>query len=185
MPVEIVQEAKPAADVRAVEFLGKRFAIADKIGLMPLMRFAHASKSGLDSSDLEGMAAMYDMIRQCIADDSVFVFRGQQLTRAACSELPPEAQDEVEVIGGWDEFEAHATRERADDPAELLGVVQKVMTILSERPTSRPSDSSAGPPPTAPTSAEDSSALEVVRRLNSGEHPRPDLAMAVLRQQTG
>lgn len=183
MPLEIVQETPPAAEVRSVEFLGSKFAIADKIGLMPLMRFAHASKSGLDSSDMEGMAAMYDMIRQCIADESVFMFRGERLTAAACRELPPEAQEQVEVIGGWDEFEAHATRERADDPAELLGVVQKVMTILSERPTSRPSGSSAGPQQTAPTSAEDSSSLEVVRRLKS--QGRPDLAMAVLRQQTG
>ena len=183
MPVEIVPEAPPAADVRTVEFMGVEFAIADKIGLMPLMRFAHAAKSGLDSADLEGMAAMYDMLRQCIADEPVYVFQGRLMTREACNELPPEAQDQVVTFGGWDEFEAHATRERADDPSELFGVVQRVMAILSERPTSRPSDSSAGPQQTAPTSAEDSSSLEVVRRLKS--KGRPDLGMAVLRQAEG
>jgi len=183
MPVEIVQELPPAPEVRTVEFMGEEFAIADKIGLMPLMRFAHAAKSGLDSADLEGMAAMYDMLRQCIADEPAFVFQGRQITRAEVNDLPPEAVDQVKVFGGWDEFEAHATKQRADDAAELFGVVQKVMSILSERPTSRPSDSSAGPQQTAPTSAEDSSALEVVRDLKS--QGRPDLAMAVLRQQTG
>jgi len=183
MPLEIVQETPAAPDVRTVEFLGVQFAIADKIGLMPLMRFAHAAKSGLDSADLEGMAAMYDMLRQCIADEAVFVFRGRQITRSEANDLPPEATSEVQVFGGWDEFEAHATRERANDGAELFGVVQKVMATLSERPTSRPSDSSAGSPQTAPISAEDSSALEVVRRLKS--QGRPDLAMAVWRQQTG
>ena len=183
MPVEIVPETPPPVDVRTVEFLGEEFAIADKIGLMPLMRFAHAAKSGLDSADMEGMAAMYDMLRQCIADESVYVFQGRQITRETAGELPPEAMDQVVVFGGWDAFEAHATRERADDAAELFGVVQKVMNILSERPTSRPSDSSAGPPQTAPISAEDSSSLEVVQRLKS--QGRPDLAMAVLRQQTG
>lgn len=183
MPVEVVPELPPEPEVRRVEFMGKEFAVASKIGLMPLMRFAHAAKSGLDSADLEGMAAMYDMLRQCIADDSVFVFQGRRITRGEASELPPEAVEHVTVYGGWDEFEAHATRERADDAGELFGVVQKVMSLLSERPTSRPSDSSAGPPATAPTSTEDSSSLEVVRRLNS--QGRPDLAMAVLRQATG
>jgi len=183
MPIEIVQETPPEPEVRRVEFMGKEFAIANKIGLMPLMRFAHAAKSGLDSDDMEGMAAMYDMLRQCIADESVFVFQGRQITRAEANELPPEAVDSVVVFGGWDEFEAHATRERSDDLAELFGVVQKVMAILSERPTSRPSDSSGGSQQTAPTSAEDSSSLEVVRRLKS--QGRPDLGMAVLRQAVG
>lgn len=183
MPLEIVPEAPPEPEVRRVEFLGKEFAIASKIGLMPLMRFAHAAKSGLDSADLEGMAAMYDMLRQCIADEPVFVFQNRRITRDEANDLPPEAHEQVTVYGGWDEFEAHATRERADDAAELFGVVQKVMSILSERPTSRPSGSSAGPPATAPTSEADSSSLEVVRRLKS--QGRPDLAMAVLRQQTG
>lgn len=186
MPVEVVMEVPPEpehVEVRRVEFMGKEFAIASKIGLMPLMRFAHAAKSGLDSDDMEGMAAMYDMLRQCIADEAVFVFQGRQITRAEANDLPPEAATAVEVFGGWDEFEAHATRERADDPGELFGVVQRVMTILTERPTSRPSDSSAGPQQTAPTSAADSSSLEVVRRLKS--QGRPDLAMAVYQQQTG
>lgn len=159
MPLEIVPETPldvvPVEDARRkVSFMGAEFAVADKIGLMPLMKFAKIAKQGVDSSDQDGLAAMYDMIEQCIADDE------------------------------WDRFEAHATKTRADDE-ELLQVIKDVMQILSERPTSRPSDSSAGPQQTAPTSAEDSSALEVVRRLNSGPHPRPDLAMAVLRQQTG
>jgi hypothetical protein len=182
MALEIVPET-PVVEVRHVDFLGRKFAIADKIGLMPLMRFAHAAKSGLDSADLEGMAAMYDMLRQCIADNPVFVFQGRNITRDEANDLPPEAVEQVVVFGGWDDFEAHATRERADDAAELFGVVQKVMAILSERPTSRPSASSDGPPQTAPTSEEDSSSVEVVRRLKS--QGRPDLAMAVLRQATG
>jgi len=154
MPVEIVQETPPQPEVQRVPFMGAEFAIASKIGLMPLMRFAKIAKSGVDSSDEDGLAAMYDLLQQCIADED------------------------------WGKFEAHADKTRADDQ-ELMQVIKDVMSALSERPTSRPSDSSAGPQPTAPISAEDSSALEVVRRLNSGEHPRPDLAMAVLRQQTG
>lgn len=151
MPVEIVPEGTEATR-RTVTFQGAEFGVADKIGLMPLMKFAVIAKAGVDSGDQEGLVAIYNMLEQCIADDE------------------------------WDAFEDHANKTRAGDE-ELLQVVKDVMEILSERPTSRPSDSSDGPKETAPTSAEDSSSLEVVRRLKS--QGRSDLAMAVLRQQTG
>lgn len=51
-----------------VEFGGERFATADAIGLMALMRFAHVAKSGTDSNDLAGLAAMYELLEQCIAE---------------------------------------------------------------------------------------------------------------------
>lgn len=152
MALEIVPEREPVPQRRTVAFMGAEFAVADKIGLMPLLKFAKIAKSGVDSSDEEGMTAMYNLLQQCIADDQ------------------------------WDAFEDHANTTRADDQ-ELLQVIKDVMTIVSERPTSRPSDSSAGPPTTAPISAEDSSSLEVVRRLKS--QGRPDLAMAILHKATG
>jgi len=136
----------------AVEFMGAEFAIADKVGLMPLLKFAHAAKSGLDSADVDGMAAMYDLLQQCIADDA------------------------------WAEFEAHAMKTRASDE-ELMAVVQKVISTLSARPTKQPSDSSDGPQSENTNSAADSSSLAVVHRLQS--QGRPDLAMAVVRSQTG
>lgn len=51
----------------SVEFFGEDFVIADRIGLMPLMRFAKVAKSDVDSNDLAGLAAMYDLLEQCIA----------------------------------------------------------------------------------------------------------------------
>lgn len=47
----------------------RTFRIAPSIGLMPLLRFAHAAKAGLDTDDLEGMAALYDMISDCVHPD--------------------------------------------------------------------------------------------------------------------
>lgn len=164
---------------RAVEFMGAEFAVADKVGLMPLLRFAHAAKSGLDSADLDGMAALYDMLQQCIAEEPVLVrVDGRPI------ETPADMDDEGEtkMLGGWPQFEAHATQVRADDE-ELIGVVQRVMTILSERPTTQPSGYSDGLRSTAPTSGADSSSLAVVRRLK--QSGRPDLALAVVRSQTG
>lgn len=168
--------------MQTIEFKGAEFAVADKVGLMPLLRFAHAAKSGLDSADMEGMAALYDMLRQCIADKAVYVLNGGELDRAAYNELPPEAVEQVVTYGGWDEFEEHATTSRADD-ADLMDIVQRAMALLSARPTSRPSASSDGSQSTAPTSAEDSSSLAVVRQMKS--EGRPDRAMAVLAAQAG
>ncbi len=49
-----------------VEFGGESFAVADRIGHMALMRFAKAAQAGVDSSDMAGLAAMYDLLEQCI-----------------------------------------------------------------------------------------------------------------------
>lgn len=127
-----------------VEFLGEQFAVAERIGLMPLMRFAKHAKSGVDSESMAGLAAMYDLLEQCIAPSD------------------------------WQRFEDHADRERADGE-QLLGVVTAVIEALSARPSTRPSDSSAGPSTTAPNSTDDSSS--VVQRLE--DKGRPDLALMV------
>jgi len=165
---------------RAVEFLGAEFAVAEKVGLMPLLRFAHAAKSGLDSADVEGMAALYDMLQQCIAEQPVLVRREDG--RPVDSPADMDDEDEVKMLGGWAQFEAHATKVKADDE-QLIDLVQRVMTLMSERPTTQLSDSSDGLRSTAPTSTDDSSSLAVVKRLKGSG--RPDLALAVVRSQTG
>ena len=49
-----------------VTFLDAEYRIAHKVGLMPLMRFAVTAKQGADADDMEGLAAMYTLIRDCI-----------------------------------------------------------------------------------------------------------------------
>ena len=49
-----------------VEFAGEKFSMAEKIGAMPLMRFAKVAKAGGDSNNLDGLAAMYDLLEQVI-----------------------------------------------------------------------------------------------------------------------
>jgi hypothetical protein len=52
-----------------VECMGGHYRIADKVGLMPLMKFSYMSKR-VDESDIEAMAAIYEMLKDCIhADD--------------------------------------------------------------------------------------------------------------------
>lgn len=50
-----------------IEFHGERFAVAERIGAMSLMRFAKVAETGADSLDMAGLAALYDLLEQCIA----------------------------------------------------------------------------------------------------------------------
>lgn len=50
-----------------VPFLGEEFELAEKIGMMPVLRFAKLAKNGLDSEELEGLVAIYDLLEQCFA----------------------------------------------------------------------------------------------------------------------
>ncbi len=128
----------------SVLFAGEPFRIADRIGLMPLMRFAKVAQSGVDADDMAGLAAMYDLLEQCIAPED------------------------------WSRFCDSADRSRADGE-ELMAVVAEVMEKLSARPTRRPSDSSAGPTPTAPNST-DGSFLRVIHRYEG----RPDIQQMIV-----
>jgi hypothetical protein len=53
----------------------RTFRIAGSVGLMPLLRFAHAAKAGMDTEDLEGMAALYTMIQDCVHPDDWAAFQ--------------------------------------------------------------------------------------------------------------
>jgi len=48
-----------------VECLGGHYRIKDKVGLMPLMKFAYVSKR-VDEEDLEALKCIYDMLKACI-----------------------------------------------------------------------------------------------------------------------
>ena len=83
----------------AVEFFGESFTVADRIGLMPLMRFAKVAQSGVGADDMAGLAAMYDLLQQCI-----------------------DPQD-------WPRFEAAADKSRADGEELMTvvsAVMQKI-----------------------------------------------------------
>src|SRR5437868_11446757 len=59
-----IAEGTVVTSARTVEFMGERFRIAEKIGLMPLLKFsAHADMS---TSDPGALAAMYSMLKDCI-----------------------------------------------------------------------------------------------------------------------
>ena len=77
----------------------RTFRIAPSIGLMPLLRFAHAAKAGMDTDDLEGMAALYDMIADCVHPDDWVAFQAYATqTKAEDEELMEFVSAAMEVI---------------------------------------------------------------------------------------
>lgn len=86
-------------DGRKVEFMGREFRMAASIGLMPLLKFAHASSKGLDSTDMEGLAALYSMIKDCIDDSEWAAFERHAMdTKAEADDLMGLVQRCIETI---------------------------------------------------------------------------------------
>lgn len=125
--------SKPA---ETVEFLGRQFRIAEKIGLMPLLKFSAYSDVGV--SDPRALGAMYALLRDCI-------YRGHPGcgTCADCKNGADQACKDFDR-GDWAAFEDHAMDTQADAD-DLFGVVSKVMELIAGRPTKPPGTSSPGP----------------------------------------
>lgn len=128
-PPQTVHELQAAVDGVAygdtVEFMGEKYRIADAVGLMPLMRFAYFARQGIHADDIEGLAAMYDLIRTCLADDE------------------------------WERFEADAIDKRADEEAllEVVTATIEVLSARPTRRPSGSSDGPSATSPNSTESS--------------------------------
>jgi hypothetical protein len=139
-------------DSNSIEFKGKRFGLAESIGLMPLLKFAFAAKQGLTSDDMEGLAAMYLLIRGCVDQR-----RPQEVDPETGEPVADEAG--APVYSGpsqWDLFEQHAIDTNADGD-DLSVMINQAVQVVSARPTRRPGGSSPSSPQTSPSSKGSSS----------------------------
>lgn len=138
-------------NTNSIEFLGKRFRLAESIGLMPLLKFAHTAKAGVSSDDMEGLNAMYLLIRSCIDQSQVQARNDDGTPRYADDGTP-----QWEGPSQWHLFEEHAIDTNADgeDLSELIG---KAITVISARPRKRRGASSASSPQTSESSRASSS----------------------------
>lgn len=118
-----------------VELLGKQFRIAEKIGLMPLLKFASASDMSTD--DPRALSAVYSMLRDCIFEGTPGCGECEHCKTG--SETSCKSYDK----GDWGEFERHAMETKADAD-DLLSVITQVMEVISGRPTAPPNGSSPG-----------------------------------------
>lgn len=138
-----------------IEFCGEQLRLADKVGMMPVMRLARVQQrvahlaEPSDADVAEVMVAMLDVVEQCLADEEHARF----------------------------EHLATVHRVGTTEIEEFLG---RVMMAVADRPTSRSSDSSGGPRTIEPTSTAGSSS-PVIDRLNA--QGRPDLALVVRRRE--
>jgi hypothetical protein len=62
--VQAMSEGAKTGDT--VTVFDVEYLIGNKVGLMPLMKFAYQAKKGLNTDELEGMAAMYELLQDCI-----------------------------------------------------------------------------------------------------------------------
>jgi hypothetical protein len=127
-------------DSGKVELLGKQFRVAEKIGLMPLLKFASASD--MTTEDPRAMSAVYSMLKDCIYEGSPGCGECEKCAPADGSDGDETACKSYDK-GDWAAFENHAIDTKADAD-ELLTVITQVMEIVSGRPTTPPSGSSAG-----------------------------------------
>jgi len=159
---------------RTIEWNGDTYRIADKVGLAPLIRFAHVAKQGTDANDMEGLVAIHDLLEQCFAEKPYC---------SACGVSdPPEdcCPDRKVVDSEFDRWLDAATVARSGED-EMLEVVGLVVQALSARPTGQPSALPPGPPNTKPNTGADSVSQRVQERLEASG--RPDLALALVRSQ--
>lgn len=117
---------------RVLPFKGDEFKVSDSIGLMPLMEFAFHANSGLDTSDMGALAAIYEMLQDCISPD---------VDETRPENLNADGSVKANAPTEWDRFRAHAKKTKAD-AEELMSAVQDTVELLTARPTSPESDSS-------------------------------------------
>jgi hypothetical protein len=118
-----------------IEMMGRKFRVADKVGLMPLLKFANASD--MSTADPRALSAIYSMLKNCIYPGTPGC--GTCVTCRAGNEEGCRSYNP----GDWEAFEQHAIDAKAEAD-DLMPVVTQVMEIISGRPTELPAGSSAG-----------------------------------------
>jgi hypothetical protein len=136
-----------------VELRGRLFRHAEILGAMPLVTFAKISKSGVDSNSPDGMAAIYDLLKDCIYEGS-----GPDWDGCGRDDCVP-CNDEPRRItqcpdydaGDFEAFANHASRYKCQGD-ELMGVVKTVIESLARGRGASRSGSRSSSQPTSPSS---------------------------------
>lgn len=143
---------------RTVELKGHRFRIADRVGLMPLLKFS--AYADMDVQDPRALGAMYAMLRDCIhpgtpACGSCGVCDPEPCgvcegctsppggTRRCYVNIPDETQCKDRDPGDWRAFEDWAMESKAEAD-DLMDVITKTIELVAGRPTPQPGPSSPG-----------------------------------------
>jgi hypothetical protein len=176
---EVVEDAERVAQARyegvetagPVEFFGRTYLLAPKIGYMPMLDFAHIANQGTTTDEAAALDAMREMLWRCfirkppcrrcetckgtpagtcVEPDEDGVACGNC---EPCDEFAPPNLDGCPQYdpGEWPDFHL-AALDNAADAEDLFAVVQQVMVISTARPTRRRSGSSPSAPTGSPSS---------------------------------
>ena len=158
---EVEVAGKVIASSRTVELLGRRFRIADKIGLMPLLKFS--AFADMDVQDGRALGALYAMLRDCIhpghpgCGECQFCAPPRCGQCRSCAAVTAGEADDEELPclvsrpdpkgckdydpGDWHAFEDWACESKAEAD-DLVDVVTKTIELIAGRPTGPASPSS-------------------------------------------
>lgn len=124
---------------RVVTLAGRDFRVAEKVGLMPLLKFSHAAE--LRANDSRAYVAMYQILHDVIMEAEEPCGQCDGCKEAAPN---PTARDCAYADeGDWEKFENWAVDCKAEAD-ELFDVVEQAVKIISARPTESRSNSSDG-----------------------------------------
>lgn len=135
-----------------VTFLGEEFRIADRVSRLAIMRFARLAKQD-EVPEQDALAAMYDLLKQCIHPDE------------------------------WSRFEGHADEQRADEDDLMRVVQETVALVADRPTSRSSDSSGGPRTiePSSPDDSSSTGADAVIHRFN--ENGRPDLALLVRKRQ--
>lgn len=176
-PAEIEVAGKVVTTARTVELKGRRFRIADKIGLMPLLKFS--AFSDVNVQDSRALGAMYAMLRDCIHPGTPACGKCSFCAPPRCGEckscqMAEDGEGDDEDLpcvrnrpdptgcaefdrGDWHAFEDWACESKAEAD-DLMDVITGTIELIAGRPTGPPSPSSPSRPGTRGGSTARSSA---------------------------
>jgi len=146
----------------SITLAGRSFRVAEKVGLMPLLKFSHAA--GLRADDERAYVAMYQILRD--------VIKGPDRPCGECSGCKEATGDVTSRDcvnadqGDWAAFEEWAVECKAEAD-ELLDVVSAAIRVISARPTKSPSGSSRSSRTTSRKSTAGRSAIQAAGSKDS------------------
>jgi hypothetical protein len=128
--VQAASEGVVLAD--RVPCLGGEYRIRERIGMMPWLMFAHAAKGGLDGNDMDGLAAIYALLKSCIHPDDWPRFEADMIDKQAeDDDLIPVITHTMQIVA------ARPTKRRSDSP-DGPSTTTPPSTAVSSPPTGPP-----------------------------------------------
>lgn len=164
----LVAEAENPPEPTTFEFEGHEFRIREgDPSAFPLMELADAAANGLDSGSMQGLAAMWRMLKSCLHPDDFPRFRQVAMDEDATTE------DVLAIVKGvWEHLAGRPTKRPTGSPDGPQPTSMSSKAVSSSPGTDRPS----GPSPTDPPPDDGSGGAPL--SAPSPTDPRPDGALS-------